>query len=248
MVLLCGCRVDATVSVAVEADGSGSINVVVVADSQLVGRAPGLADDLRFADARAAGWSLTGPQATPDGGLRVDLVHGFTDVAQATALLASINGPAGPLHGMTLVRVGGGSPAISITGVLRVDGGLDAFTDPELLATLGAAPYAAEIAADGASIGDVASVTLRVALPGSVSAGSGARRGGAVEWVAPLDGSALDVAASARAGGGSGIWGVIADAALFILVIWLIVGVVLVVVVMRARRRRVMRRAGVHRG
>ena len=241
--VLGGCRVDATVSVAVGADGSGSITLTLVADADLVARAPGLAADLRFADAVAAGWVVTGPAATSDGGLRVDLVHPFADVAQATALLANINGAGGPLHDVSLTRTADGATT-DVRGVLRVDGGLDAFSDPDLLAALGAGPYANAIAASGSSPDDVAAVTLRLSLPGSVSDFSGTRRGDAVVWTAPLDGSTVAVTASSRLGGSSGLWSVIAGVAVVLLVVWLLVGAALAVLVVRARRRRAARRPG----
>lgn len=224
-------------SVAVDSDGFGTVALALVADAELLSRTPGLAANLRFADAVSAGWVVTGPTAGPDGELRVDLVHRFADVAEATALLASVNGSGGPLHDVVLARTGGGATT-NVSGVLRVDGGLDAFSDPELLAALGAGPYASAMAATGLAIGDVAAVTLRVSLPGSVSPGSGTKRNDAVEWTVPLDGSTVDVSASSRLGEGSGVWGVIAGVALVLLVVWVIGGAALAALVVRARRRR----------
>jgi hypothetical protein len=54
---LTACKVDTTVKVEVEADGSGVITVTAVADAEVVAQAPGLAEDLRFDDALAAGWA-----------------------------------------------------------------------------------------------------------------------------------------------------------------------------------------------
>ncbi len=240
MAVLGACRVDARVDVAVAADGSGSVMLTLVADADLVRRAPGLVDDVRFADAVAAGWVVEGPTTLADGGLRVELRHPFADVGEANALLASINGPGGPLQAITLTR-GTNATTTAVAGALRVDGGIDAFTDPELLAAVGAQPYADAIAGDTAAVGDVVSVVLRVELPGTVSARSGTRHGSAVEWTAPLDGSTLDVSASARANGG-GAWGVLATVALVAMLAWLALGAALLTLVVRARRRRARRR------
>ena len=45
---------------------------------------------------------MTGPTATDDGGLQVELTHTFANPEEATALLQSINGSGGPLHGVVL--------------------------------------------------------------------------------------------------------------------------------------------------
>ena len=86
-VLLASCRVDATVELVIGPDGTGTLTVTAVADAEVVQQAPGLADDLRFDDAVAAGWSVDGPAATEDGGLRVVLTHPVTSAAEATNLL-----------------------------------------------------------------------------------------------------------------------------------------------------------------
>ncbi|MGZ4674378.1 MAG: hypothetical protein ACXV8K_17085, partial [Ilumatobacteraceae bacterium] len=75
--LLTACHVDTTVDIAMGSDGAGKITVTAIADAAVLAQAPGLADDLRFDDAKTAGWTLTGPAATSDGGLRVELSHPF---------------------------------------------------------------------------------------------------------------------------------------------------------------------------
>ena len=67
---LTACKVDTTVDVTVNADGSGVITLTAVADADVVAQAPGLAEDLRFDDAIAAGWVLDA--ARGDRGRRVD--------------------------------------------------------------------------------------------------------------------------------------------------------------------------------
>ena len=96
--VLSACRIDSTVTLKVQPDGSGVITLAVVADAAVVKAAPGLAADLRLDDAAAAGWTVDGPKPTDGGGLQVTLTHPFTTVQEATALLQSINGSGGPLH------------------------------------------------------------------------------------------------------------------------------------------------------
>ena len=117
------CQVDTSVEVKVEADGSGTITVNATADADVVAQAPGLAEDLRFDDAVAAGWTLQGPSATDAGGLSVTLTHDFATVEEATSLLASVNGSGGPLHDVAVTRtVTDDEITTSLEGTLRIDG------------------------------------------------------------------------------------------------------------------------------
>ncbi|HVE19150.1 MAG TPA: hypothetical protein VNB52_08695, partial [Ilumatobacteraceae bacterium] len=149
VMVLSSCHVNATVDISMSADGSGRITVTAVADADVVKKAPGLADDLRFDDAKAAGWTVTPPTSTDDGGLQVELNHPFANPEEATALLQSINGSGGPLHGVTLTRVvSNAGTTVSLAGSLRIDG-MAAFADPDVLAAVGATPYAEEVVASG---------------------------------------------------------------------------------------------------
>ncbi|MEQ1700922.1 MAG: Hsp20/alpha crystallin family protein, partial [Ilumatobacteraceae bacterium] len=164
---LTACKIDATVAVVVEPDGSGTIALTIVADADVVTQAPGLAEDLRFDDAVAAGWVLDGPTATEAGGLTVTLTHSFATVEEATVLLQSVNGSGGPLHDAALARlVEGDTVTTSLTGNIRVEGGMDAFADPDVLAAIGGSPYADDIAATGQRPADVVTFTMTADLPG----------------------------------------------------------------------------------
>ena len=68
--VLTGCRLDVSVDVVMQPDGTGTVAVVAVADAELVGKVPDLVDDLRLDDAIANGWVVEGP--TPDAGGGVD--------------------------------------------------------------------------------------------------------------------------------------------------------------------------------
>jgi len=100
--LLAGCRLDLNVAVDLAADGTGTVRVTATADADLLARAPNAVTDLRLDDAKAAGWTVTGPTATESGGAQVVLTKAFGSPEQATAILAEINGPSGPLRGLTL--------------------------------------------------------------------------------------------------------------------------------------------------
>jgi hypothetical protein len=248
--LLSACRVDSVLTVRVERDGSGTVTLEAIADAAVVQAAPGLAEDLRLDDAVAAGWTVEGPLATETGGLRVVLTRAFASVDQANALLQSVNGPSGPLRGVTLVRSGGvggdGLPdgsdsTVELRGQLGVEGGLDAFADPALLDAVGATPYAADLAAAGVDPADALSFRLDVSVPGDVTeGGTGAEsEDGTLRWTAPLDGSSLDLATVFAVSGSSGSgWSTLARLALIGLVGWCVLAAGLIAAVSRARTRR----------
>ena len=245
-IALAACRVDVAVNVTVEGDGSGSITVVAVADPGVVVQAPGLADDLRFDDAVAAGWVVDGPTAGADGSLTVRLTHPFATVEEATALLGSISGAAGPLHAVSISRaVEGDEATVRLSGSLRVDGGLTAFTDTDLLQQVGGVPYADQIAAAGLSPADAVGVQFAFSAPGTLTSTTGTVGNGSATWTVPLDGTPLDVETTATQSGGgapSGIWKFVAVAALVLLVGWVVVASGFIMFVVRERRRRAARR------
>ncbi len=239
------CRVDATVDVVMRANGSGTVAVTLVADADLVSKAPGLADDLRFDDATAAGWVIDGPTATDSGGLTVSIAHDFATPEQATALLASINGPDGPLHDVALSRTVTDDAVTSVlSGTMRVDGGMSAFADPDLLAAIGGTPYASAVADASLRPVDVIGITLRVSVPGDVSSTTGTVDADALVWTVPVDATPITLAITAsESRGGSNVWSIIATVALVMLVVWCAIAIGFIVFVMLARRRRAARRA-----
>jgi hypothetical protein len=244
VMLLSACRVDTTIDVSMHSDGSGEITLTAIADADVVGKAPGLAEDLRFDDAEAAGWTVTGPTDTSDGGLQVVLTHEFSNPEEATALLQSINGSGGPLHNVVLGRtISESGTTITMTGSLRIDG-LVAFADPDVLAAIGATPYAEEIAAAGQGPTQAVGVTYRASLPGTINSATGIVEGGSVSWIVPLDGSQLDLATSATDDHGTAkIWGIASNAALIGLVVWCALAAAFIAWVVRQRKRRAQRRS-----
>ena len=243
-VALSACRVDASVDVEMVENGSGVITVTAVADAELVARAPGLADDLRFDDLLAAGWVLEGPATTADGGLSVVLRHTFSSPEQATALLASLNGTDGPLEAVALSRTASKQQIdYALTGGARLEAGLASFTDPDLLAAVGATPYADSIASAGLAPEQVVGLSFSVSLPGTVNGSTGAidPAGGddRVRWSIPLDGSPLDLATNSTVSLERGrLWQVLATVALVALVVWVAASAAFIAFVARARRRR----------
>ncbi|MCH1434764.1 MAG: hypothetical protein L7U56_03755, partial [Acidimicrobiales bacterium] len=62
------CRVDTTVDIKVEDDGSGLVTIAIDADLEAVNLLVEDPADLRFSDLEAAGWDLDGPEVD-DGGI-----------------------------------------------------------------------------------------------------------------------------------------------------------------------------------
>jgi hypothetical protein len=244
VMLLAACRVDTTVDITMGEDGSGHITVTAVADADVVNQAPGLAEDLRFDDAKAAGWTVSEPSSTSDGGLRVELTHTFSNPEEATALLQSINGAGGPLHNVEVTRqVDDGGTTVNIKGSLRIDG-LAAFADPDVLAAVGATPYAEQVVASTAGPNDAVHVTVQAHLPGKLTSATGTVADGTVSWLVPLDGSQLDMTTTgADDHSTQKMWGIASNAALIGLVVWCLLAAAFIAWVVRQRKRRSHRRS-----
>lgn len=232
LVALTGCRVDIAVNVDVRNDGSGQVTVSATADADVMRAAPELAEQLVFEDAVAAGWSVDDP-VDVDGGLRVTLHRSFSTPEQASAVLATINGPGGPLQGVVMSTTTDG--AIAVNGVLRVDGGLTAFTDPALLDLIGGtAPYADEIAATGITPSQAIGIDV------SIDIGAGPRT-----FTVPLDGTSqtIELVGTGRpADSPSGVWRMVSTASAVALIGWTVSATAFIAWVAHARRQRQRRR------
>ncbi len=249
MLALAACKVDTRVDVAVQPDGTGTITLTAVADAELVQKTPGLAEDLRFDDVTAAGWAVDGPTPTADGGLTVSVAHPFATVEEATALLQSLNGPDGPLHGVAIGRtVTADDITTTLSGTISVSNGLDAFADPDVLAAIGGSPYAADLASSNLRPADAVTFTFAADLPGTVTNSSVATgtvtsgETGSV-WSVPLDGTTADLATTSVLvqGSGGGVWGIVAKVALVALVLWVLLAAAFIAFVARARRAKAQR-------
>lgn len=245
-IVLSACRLEITVDVAMDPDGTGIVTVDAVADAELVTRVPDLADDLRLDDAVANGWQVEGPTPAEDGGMTIRLTHTFTSAADLASVLNSI-GP--PLVDMRAARNPGegdeGDTTNAIDGQLLLPDGYGSFADPDLVAAVGGQPFGDELAASGLAPNEAMSVRFRVALPGELVSSTGSEvDGGVIEWTAPLDGTSERVLAQTvqrPAAAGNGWARPLATAALIALVVWVgvsVVGIGYVAVARRSRRRR----------
>ena len=93
LLALTACRLDVSVSVEMEPDGTGVVTMVAIADDELVQQVPDLVDDLRLDDAIANGWRVDGPTAADTGGLVITLTHDFNSAEELANVLTSIGPP-----------------------------------------------------------------------------------------------------------------------------------------------------------
>lgn len=244
---LAACQLDVTVDVEIEPDGTGVVTMLATADAELVDQVPGVADDLRLDDAVAAGWQVTGPTETDDGGLTTTLTH---DVSSAEELANVLNSIGPPLTDMSAARTPDpetGQTTNAIDGAMVLANGYESFADADLIAAVGGLPFGDEITASGLAPFDAMSFTYRVQLPGElVSAETGTEVGdGVIEWVAPLDGATTDLRVQTvqRAPGDGASWArPLATIALVALVAWVVVAAAFIVFVAIARRNKRRRR------
>jgi len=239
---LAGCRLDVGVDVAMQPDGSGTVTVTATADHDLVAAAPSALADLRLDDIRAAGWTVTDPASGDDGSLTLTLTKPFRTPAEATAVLAELNGPDGPLRNLVVTLDRSFATVSSgLTGTVQLTGGLGAFSDAALVQALGSQPLANLVTQP---VDQVLGLTVTARFPGRVTATNGeiAADRASVTWRPPLtDGTAtaLDahfqqVDAGARNARRTSrlAWG-----ALALYGVLLVAAVIAVVVLMRRRSR-----------
>jgi hypothetical protein len=167
-----GCRLDVALDVAMQPDGSGTVTLTATADAELVAKAPSAFADLRLDDIRRAGWTVTGPTRAADGAMAMTLAKPFGSPAEANAILAELNGPNGPLHGLT-VAIDRSFAVVrsSFTGSAQLTGGLAAFSDDALVRALGGAIPLANVVTQ--PLDQVMGLTVTARLPGRVTSANG---------------------------------------------------------------------------
>ena len=238
--LLASCRVDQSVSLQVNPNGSGDVTVVVTADKDVVTKAPNLATDLRTDDLVTAGWKVSKPAKTKTGGLSVTLVRSFKNPAEANIALSQVSGVKGPLHELIVTRTGKDTNSKwTLAGRLEVTGGLEAFIDDAGLKLVGSAPYLANVQEAGLDLGDAVGITFTAQLPGEIDQTTGLKGDGGITWSVPMDGSKVDIATSStNVDIASSISRVGKVLLLGLLVLWIAATLILLMMVANSRSRR----------
>ena len=246
-IALVGCRLDLNVDMVVEPDGTGTITIVATVDAEVVTAVPTLADELVTDDIVAAGWTVDGPTALPDGGLTVTLSHDFSSDVEATNLLNSI-GP--PFNQMSVTRnTSGEDTTTRLGGLLGLPNGFESFADEDLIAAVGSVPFAEQIAASGATPESSINAGLRVRIPGEIAGDetNGTALGDdQLEWIVPTNGTIVDARAVSVQSPGDDRWWArpLSIVALVALIAWVAFMTLFIGYVVWARWQRTHRRRG----
>ncbi len=179
--LLAGCQVTTVVTVHVNDDGSGTVEVTLGLDPEALANLPDLdgngisdAEDLvqlvRTDDLTAAGWDVAGPDTEGNTTL-LRVVKPYGSPEEAVSILGELTGPEGPLRELQVARdTWFGGERFRFSGVADLSGGLEAFADEGLAAELDGNPLG-EDPADieqrlGRPLDDMFQLDIRVVLPG----------------------------------------------------------------------------------
>lgn len=192
------------VGIDADADGGGRVRASAVLDGdavdRLVGEAAGdpetsdPATRIKVDDLREAGWTVTGPEPTPGGGLEVVVSHDYDDAAEARRLLAEIAGDPGPIRDVVLRQERTFFKTVTeFEATFDLAAGLGSFTDPELREALEATPEAPlGVTAEqlerqlGEAIDRMLGLHVAVRLPGPVTSNAPTATGNGAVWTPRL--------------------------------------------------------------
>ena len=184
--LASACRVDTTVDIAVDADGSGTVVVSVVADAEAVALLPDAPDGLRFEDLSGAGWAIEGPEIDAAGALTFTASKPFVDADDLPSVLAEIAGE-GVLfvdvtleksHSFDRIGLAPASTDYRLTGTIDPSPALDVLADEFLPPSIDFSRRATSLFGSG----DELNLTVRVRLPDSEATDTGEIDGESVVW------------------------------------------------------------------
>jgi hypothetical protein len=198
------CRVDVRVGIDADAGGGGRVQASARLDDdaveRLVGQAAGdpetsdPATRIKVDDLRDAGWTVTGPEPTDDGGLEVVVSHAYDDPAEARRLLAEVAGDPGPLRNVVLRQERTFfKTTTEFAATFDLAAGLGAFTDPELREALASTPEAPlGITTEqlerqlGEAIDRMLGLQVAVRLPGDVTSNAPTTTDNGAAWTPRL--------------------------------------------------------------
>jgi hypothetical protein len=211
-VLGAGCRLQLDVNVDVAEDGSGVVEVVVGLDADALRRIGGdLAAVMEVDDLVDAGWVVDEPATESDGFTRVRIRHRFDDPEQAARVFAQIAGEDGPFQDFAITRERSFAETTwGFTGRVDFSGGVAAFGDDGLAATLDGEPIGQSVEELERRLGDSLSrliqVRVRARLPGSVTSNATTKAANGAVWEVGFGEGSVDL----RATGQERRWGSLA--------------------------------------
>jgi hypothetical protein len=177
------CQVRTAVTVDVDDDGSGTVEVAAGLDEEALSELPDLDDNgvsdaadlaalVRTSDLVASGWTVGEPRAEADGTTWIRLRHPFGTPEEADQILAQLTDPDGALQHMHVTRRDPfGRTQFGFKGTVDLSGGLESFGDEGLAAALdgevlGEDPAAIE-ARTGKPLADQFSLEITADLAGA---------------------------------------------------------------------------------
>lgn len=104
LLLLSACRVDTTVDIRVDEDGSGEVTVEVIADAEAVSLIPDAPNALQLDDLSDAGWTVNSSTVDGAGSLTVTIAKRFPSSDALGGVLAEIAGEDVIFEGFTLIK------------------------------------------------------------------------------------------------------------------------------------------------
>jgi hypothetical protein len=166
--LITGCRADVAVDVTVDRDGSGTVEVTIVVDSDVVAQIADLPGQLRTDDLAAAGWALTNPVRLSDGGMRLTASKEVPSADQFGEVLAEIHPDLFPQAELDVRRSFGTTRYVWSSALDRTVG-FDVFGDPEVASLLGGEAFGVPVeeleARTGGPLEDAVNVSFTVTMP-----------------------------------------------------------------------------------
>lgn len=193
VVAVAGCQVTTVVTVQMDQDGSGQVEVRLGLDEEALSHVPnldgsGVGSDanlralVRTDDLEAAGWEVGGPEVAGDT-TWLTAVKPFGTPEEGTSVLSELTGPDGALGDLELSReTSFGANKLAFSGTADLSDGLEAFGDDglaELLEgqTLGESPEEME-QRYGQPLNEMYRLDVHVLLPGDVEEGWSPALGG----------------------------------------------------------------------
>jgi hypothetical protein len=226
--VLSACRITGDVAIDVRDDGSGTVTVEVRFDAGAIARVPDLERGLRTDDLAEAGWQVTVGERTAEG-VTYRATKPFAAAAELPAVLAELTGFEGLLRNVALTRERSFAEVRwRFTATADLSRGVAAFGDERLSALLGGTPFGRDpVALEQElrqSLPDAATISLALRLPGNIEDADGRVLGQTASWPLRLGDPPQDLRATSHdTVWAARLWAAVAGAALFALVVLLVV-------------------------
>ena len=208
LLLTSACRVDTTVDIRVDDDGSGVVTVEVVADAEAVALIPDAPAELPLSDLSDAGWTVNNSTVDGAGSLTVNVSKRFPSADALGSVLAEIAGEDVIFEGFTLIK----EHSFDVIGLgpARTDYELKGSVDPTFdieqlggafprgLPPLGRSTDAIEDDFEG-DFEDVLGLTVTVRMPETLTEANGEVVDETIIWTMSYGDRAVDIEADSAA-------------------------------------------------